>query len=96
MRRRERRAALERSLLRRHVSGESVPAPAGEAWELVRELPPRQRTVVVLRFVADLTQEEIAGVLRISRSTVASTLADALTRLADLVAVEPELEEHDA
>lgn len=97
VRRRARRAAIERTLLLRHRAEEQMPAPAGEAWDLVRQLPPRQRTVVALRFVVDLTQEEIATALGITRSTVASTLADALTRLGDLVAVEPaELEERDA
>jgi RNA polymerase sigma factor (sigma-70 family) len=74
-----------------------VPGPAGEGWDLVRGLSLRQRQVVVLRFVADLTQQEIADVLRITRSTVASTLADALRRIGELVEVEPvELEERDA
>jgi RNA polymerase sigma factor (sigma-70 family) len=48
-------------------------------------LPPRMREVVVLRFVADLTEPAIAEVLRISRGTVSSTLRDARARLAPLI-----------
>src|SRR3546814_6353865 len=74
LRRRTRRAAMERRLLRRGVRERSLAPPAGEAWEVVRSLPPRQRAVVVLRYVADLSQSEIAEVLGVTRSTVSSTL----------------------
>jgi RNA polymerase sigma-70 factor (ECF subfamily) len=77
VRRRGRRRALERRLLARGAPIPEVPAPAGEAWLMVAELPRRQRQVLVLRHVADLPEAEIAQVLGISRSTVSSTLADA-------------------
>lgn len=78
-RRRMRRARQERSLLGRHATSAdaAVPAPAGEAWALVADLPERQRTTVVLRHVADLTEPEIARVMKITRGTVSTTLADA-------------------
>jgi RNA polymerase sigma factor (sigma-70 family) len=77
-RRRMRRARQERNLLSRHATGAAaVPAPAGEAWALVAELPERQRTAVVLRHVADLTEPEIARVMKVTRGTVSTTLADA-------------------
>ena len=64
---------------------------------MVRDLPPRQRTAVVLRYVVDLTQEEIAVAMGIARSTVSSLLADAHTNLAELIAPDPiELEPNDA
>ena len=44
-------------------------------------LPTRQRTAVVLRFVADLTESQIAQAMGVSRSTVSSTLSDALAAL---------------
>ena len=72
VRRRERRRSLERRLLARKVPAPDVPAPAGEAWALVAELPERQRTAVVLRFVADMTEHQIAEAMGISRSTVSS------------------------
>lgn len=90
VRRRQRRASMERRLLARRPPPPDVPAPGGEAWDVVRSLPLRMRTVVVLRYVADLTQVEIADVMGITRSTVSSTLTDAHARLAELI--DPELE----
>jgi len=49
--------------------------------EMVEGLPARMRQIVVLRHVADLTEPMIADVLRISRSTVSSTLRDAYRRM---------------
>lgn len=77
VRRRARRAALERRLLARAGRPEHVPPPAVEAWDAVRRLPPRQRTAVVLRYVGDLTEHEVAAAMGVSRSTISSTLADA-------------------
>jgi RNA polymerase sigma-70 factor (ECF subfamily) len=96
--RRWRRAALEQRLLaRRPPRPTTVPAPAGEAWDVVRDLPPRQRTAVVLRYVADLTEAEIALAMGVSRSTVSSTLADARRALAvRLTEPDPEVEDHHA
>ncbi|HEY9557096.1 MAG TPA: sigma-70 family RNA polymerase sigma factor [Acidimicrobiales bacterium] len=85
LRRRTRRAAMERRLLRRGVRERSLAPPAGEAWEVVRSLPPRQRAVVVLRYVADLSQSEIAEVLGVTRSTVSSTLTAAHRALAPML-----------
>ncbi|HVN50987.1 MAG TPA: sigma factor-like helix-turn-helix DNA-binding protein [Acidimicrobiales bacterium] len=92
VRRRARRAALERRLLagRARPVATAVPAPAGEAWALVRDLPERQRTAVVLRFVADLTEAEVARAMGVSRSTVSSTLADAQRALGRALADDPE------
>lgn len=85
--RRMRRAALERSVLSRVSARPAVAAsldgPAGEIWDVVGRLPLRQRTAVVLRYVADLPEAEIARVMKVSRGTVASTLADARRRLGD-------------
>ena len=44
-------------------------------------LTPRQRAVVVLRYVEDLSEGEVAGVLDVSIGTVRSTASRALTRL---------------
>lgn len=97
LRRHQRRAAMERRLLARRPPTAVVPAPAGEAWDIVRALPPRQRTAVVLRYVADLTQVEIAAAMGITRSTVSSLLADAHAHLAELIDLEAvDMEPHDA
>jgi DNA-directed RNA polymerase specialized sigma24 family protein len=81
-RRRARRAGLEARLLARHPVESVVPPPADGAWDLVRNLAPRQRTAVVLRYVADLTEADIARAMGVSRGTVSSTLIDARRRIA--------------
>jgi RNA polymerase sigma-70 factor, ECF subfamily len=43
----------------------------------LRELPPRRRLVIFLRYFADLTYSEIAYVCGISEGTVAATIAQA-------------------
>jgi RNA polymerase sigma-70 factor (ECF subfamily) len=88
-RRRLRRAELEARLLRGGRRGEpaTLPEPAIEVWEAVRRLPRQQRAVVVLTYVADLTQAEIAEILGVRRGTVASHLSDARAALA--LALDP-------
>ncbi len=50
-------------------------------WPLVRELPPRQRAVVVLRYLGDLTEAEIGEALGMAPGTVKSTASAALKNL---------------
>ncbi len=97
LRRRHRRMATERRLLARERTEPVLPPTASAVWEVVQHLPLRQRTAVVLRYVSDLTQSEIATAMGITRGTVASTLADAHAHIADLIAIEPpDLEPTDA
>ena len=86
-----RRRALEQRLLRRVVPPGIVAAPVGEIWDVVRSLPDRQREVVVLRYVADLAEADIATVLGVTRGTVSSTLVHARRSLADHLS-EPDTE----
>jgi len=82
-RRRRRRQMVEGKLLAtRAVPAEVPPHAAIELEELLAHLPPRQRSVMILRFVGDLTEVEIAKALHVSRSTVSSALADAKRNLA--------------
>jgi RNA polymerase sigma-70 factor (sigma-E family) len=66
-------------------SAESA-AVAGEERQAVLHavagLPGRQREVLVLRYYAGLADQEIADVLRVSRSTVSATASRALAVLA--------------
>jgi len=88
-RRRARRQRVERRLFPLIASSPTVSPPAGEVWSLVRDLPPRQRLAVVLRYVADLDEAEVAAVMKVRRGTVASTLWSARQSLGALLA-EPE------
>lgn len=84
-RRRARRAGLEARLLRRQPPADLVPAPAGEAWDAVKDLPERQRQVLVLRYVADLSEAEIARILGVSRSSISTSLTAARRNAAQLL-----------
>jgi RNA polymerase sigma-70 factor (sigma-E family) len=61
-------------------------------WQALRRLPPRQRTVLVLRFYADATDEEIAACLGCRRGTVRSLASRALAALRH----DPTITEGDA
>ena len=57
-----------------------------ETREAIAALPVAERTTVVLRYVADLTQADIARAMRVSPGTVAFSLHTARTKLARLLA----------
>lgn len=67
----------------------SPPTAYLEVWEAVRTLAPQQRAAIVLRYVADLPEAEVAKVLGVSRGTVASTLSRARAALAVELSDEP-------
>ncbi len=60
---------------------EADPSEALTLWPLVRALPPRQRAVIVLRYVNDLSEAEIADALGCAPGTVKSTASAALATL---------------
>jgi RNA polymerase sigma-70 factor (ECF subfamily) len=82
------RRRRERALWRTRSSPEPT-APAvsehGEVWDAIGSLPTKQRTAIVLRYVADRTEAEIADILGVSRSTVASNLTRARATLAEVL-----------
>jgi RNA polymerase sigma-70 factor (ECF subfamily) len=61
------------------------PDPDPELWAAVAQLPPRARQAIALRYVADLSEAEVAEAMGISRGTAAATLSKARKRLADLL-----------
>lgn len=94
--RRLRRAGLERRLLAWSGPPEKVLAgPAGEIWEVVGMLPLRQRAAIVLRYVVDLPESQVAEIMGVSRGTVASTLSDARRRLGAVLSDDMEGSTHD-
>ncbi len=50
-------------------------------WERIKALPPRQRTVIVLRYYEDLSEAQIAAVMGSSVGTVKSQASRALAAL---------------
>ena len=93
------RSALRRS--RRVPRAVAAPAAAASAEDTVlagerqretvaalRRLPPRQREAVVLRYFADLPEQETAAAMGVSRGTVKSTTSRALAALARMLQEE--------
>jgi len=64
------------------------PDDSQDLWTAIGHLPPRQRAVVVLRYLEDRTEAETAQLLECSVSTVKSQSAKALAKLR----VDPSLE----
>jgi RNA polymerase sigma-70 factor (sigma-E family) len=74
-----------RAELREAQRGEPVaPVPIDahdDLYAALAALPPRQRTVVVLRYFLDLPEAEVAAALQCSLGTVKSTASRGLARL---------------
>ena len=51
--------------------------------QAIRQLPPRERAIVALRFLDDLTQSEIAARMEISQMHVSRLLRASLDQLRD-------------
>ena len=89
-----------RGTARRHLRATGVGASAApderlllaeehsEVLRAVRTLPPRDQEVLALRYWSDLSDEEIADALQISRSTVSSTASRALGKLAAIIGMQ--------
>jgi RNA polymerase sigma factor (sigma-70 family) len=64
--------------------GAAMPAPDAaddDLWAHVRELPPKQRTALALRYVADAGYEEISTVMGTSEDAARRNVHEALKRL---------------
>jgi RNA polymerase sigma-70 factor (ECF subfamily) len=85
IRRRERRRRIEARLLQRRADPRPTAPPPEvdpELWDAVAALPRREREVVVLRYVADLREREVAEALGISEGAASTALVTARRRLA--------------
>jgi RNA polymerase sigma-70 factor (ECF subfamily) len=87
------RRAARRSARERSVAAPSAVAPEIDValWNTVRSLPKRERELVSLRYVAGLTEPEIASTLGIAPGTVARGLHDARAHLHKMLAPEEDL-----
>jgi RNA polymerase sigma factor (sigma-70 family) len=78
-----------RARARRAIPVEQVPDIAvhdgeprdGETWARVRELPPKQRAAVLLRYAGDLTHREIAAALGCSEEAARRSAHEGLKKL---------------
>jgi RNA polymerase sigma factor (sigma-70 family) len=81
------RARARRALPVAEIAGidgraESIPQAGDEAlWQAVRELPARQRSAVVLRYVVDLPHREIAAAIGCSEDAARRSLHEGLSKL---------------
>jgi len=74
-----RRRTLERE--RQTAAPDSTSFVIDELWHSIQTLPERQRTAIVLRFYADLPDDEIATVLGCRRVTVRTAIHRGLAAL---------------
>jgi RNA polymerase sigma factor (sigma-70 family) len=93
--RRRHRTTREHQLLERLEVAPVVVEPQIDPalWDAVRRLPERERQAIALRYVVDLTQAEIASMMRVAPGTVAATLAHARARLHEMLSDNAEVTE---
>ena len=61
------------------------PEPDGDVWAVVRELPPKQRTALALRYAADLTHRDVAAAMGVSEEAARRSASDGLKRLREVL-----------
>lgn len=65
----------------------ALPSKLHEIWKMVNRLSSRQREVVVLRYIGDLTEAQVASVLGVTRGTVSQILRAAHSRLGKMITI---------
>jgi RNA polymerase sigma factor (sigma-70 family) len=90
VKRRVRRASVEKLLLAREAPTQAPSTLEPELWAALRSLPVRLRTAIALRYVCDLTQAEVAEVMGVAPGTVSATLTSARRRLAEILGPQGE------
>ncbi|MDV6014534.1 SigE family RNA polymerase sigma factor [Haloechinothrix sp. LS1_15] len=88
--RRTRRENLVADIPERQGNPASDPFEHEPLWQALRELPPRQRAVIVLRYYEGLSEQEIARSLGISQGTVKSQASKAIASLRSRLTVVTE------
>jgi len=84
------RRQVERTLLLRQTRETSTP-PEGthgrdaDLWAIVAGLPRRQRTAIVLRYLGDFSELQVAHLMGISAGAASASLSAARRRLAELI-----------
>jgi RNA polymerase sigma factor (sigma-70 family) len=63
------------------AAAEGPAGPDEELWARVRELPPKQRCAIALRFVADAAYADIAAALGCSEEAARRSVHEGLTKL---------------
>jgi RNA polymerase sigma-70 factor (ECF subfamily) len=85
-----RRRALETAAAATSPAWIEPTDPRYETWRAVAALPDRERTAVALRYLADLTEPQIAEVMGIAVGTVGATLTSARRKLATALGTDPD------
>ena len=68
-------------LVNEHDAVDHVGNDNAEIWDAVRRLSVKQRTAIVLRYLDDLSQAQIADALGVAPGTVSATLTQARKKL---------------
>lgn len=87
----QRREQDTRERLAAMVPGIDCPSPDRERerfWQAVRDLPGRQRTVIALYYLEDMSVADVASTLEIAEGTVKATLFKARRALAKTLTLE--------
>jgi RNA polymerase sigma factor (sigma-70 family) len=66
-------------------SSPATGAPDEKLWGAVAELPPRQRSAITLRYLADLPHREIAVAIGCSEEAARRSLHEGLTKLREVM-----------
>lgn len=82
------RRYLEREATQRQPGLEPDVAERDAVWALLRSLPTRQRTAIVLRFYEDLSVAQTAEAMRCRPGTVKSLVSRGMDRLRPVMAGE--------
>jgi RNA polymerase sigma-70 factor (sigma-E family) len=89
-----RRRKVERRYVEREASFPEVPQPGPDTsereavWAVLRSLPTRQRTAIVLRFYEDLSEAQTAQAMGCRPGTVKSLVSRGMDRLRPVMASE--------